>query len=316
MTATTLDAPAPAGDVRVTFPRLLRSEWIKLWSLRSTAWTLAITAVVIVGFVVLITWGMLDANEMSGNSEDVNALDAFGAIPYLGPTAVAVLGALTITGEYTTGMIRSSFAAAPRRLPVLWSKALVLAVVVFVTTALAVAVAASLQALMFGSRGASVDLGDPQVVRALIGNALYVTGIAVLAFGLGVLMRHSAAAITTTLGILLVLPILFSLIPWEPLQDLTPFLPNVAGSQITLTDAMIEQQAGFTGSVVLSAWQGFGVLLAYLVVVLAAGAWLTKRRAACRTRRRAPPPAGAPRPSSYRAQTSSSTSPRPPTWAT
>ena len=280
MTATTTDAPPAGADVRVTFPRLVRSEWIKLWSLRSTVWTLAITAVVIVGFVLLITWGMLDANEMSGNSDEVNALDAFGAIPYLGPTAVAVLGALTITGEYTTGMIRSSFAAAPRRLPVLWAKGLVLALVVFVVTALAVAVAASLQALIFGGQGASVDLGDPQVVRALVGNALYGTMIGGLACGRGVLMRHSAAAITTTRGILLVLPILFSLIPWKPLQDLTPYLPNVAGSQMTLTDAMIEQQAGFTGSVVLSAWEGFGVLLAYLVVVLAAGAWLTKRRAA------------------------------------
>ncbi|ASR53813.1 ABC transporter permease subunit [Cellulomonas sp. PSBB021] len=278
MTATTTDAPTAGADVRVTFPRLVRSEWIKLWSLRSTVWTLAITAVVIVGFVLLITWGMLDANEMSGSSDDVNALDAFGAIPYLGPTAVAVLGALTITGEYTTGMIRSSFAAAPRRLPALWAKGLVLALVVFVVTALAVAVAASLQALIFGGQGASVDLGDPQVVRALVGNALYVTMIGVLAFGLGVLMRHSAAAITTTLGILLVLPILFSLIPWKPLQDLTPYLPSVAGSQMTFTDAMIEQQAGFTDSVVLSSWEGFGVLLAYLVVVLAAGAWLTKRR--------------------------------------
>lgn len=275
-TPTTASAPA-ATDLRVTFGRLVTSEWIKLWSLRSTVWTLAITAVVIVGFVLLITWGMLSSSDMTG-SDDVNALDAFGAIPYLGPTAVAVLGALTITGEYTTGMIRSSFAAAPRRLPMLWAKGLVLALVVFVVTGLAVAVAATLQALIFGGQGASVDLGDPQVVRALVGNALYVTMIGVLAFGLGVLMRHSAAAITTTLGILLVVPILFSLIPWKPLQDLTTYLPNVAGSQMTLTDAMIEQQAGFTGSEVLSAWEGFGVLLAYLVVILGAGAWLTKRR--------------------------------------
>jgi len=270
--------PEPPAGIHVSFPRLLRSEWIKMWSLRSTTWTLAITAVVIVGFVLLVTWGMLDARDVMGDTDPVNPLEAFGAVPYLGPTAVAVLGALVITGEHTTGMIRASFAAAPRRLPVLWAKATVLAVVVFVVTALAVAVAAVLQSLVFGSEGASVDLGEPQVVRALVGNALYVTGIAVLAFGLGVLMRHSAAAITTTLGVLLVLPILFSLIPWKPLQDLTPYLPNVAGSQITLTDEMIEQQASFTGSVVLSAWEGFGVLVAYLVVVLAAGAWLTRRR--------------------------------------
>ncbi|MFC6449385.1 ABC transporter permease [Cellulomonas gelida] len=279
MTTTTTRTPAPAPThLRVSFPRLLRSEWIELWSLRSTVWTLAITAVVIVGFVVLITWGELTARDASNDTSPVNALYGFGAIPFLGPTAVAVLGALTITGEYTTGMIRSSFTAAPRRLPVLWAKAIVLAVVVFATTALAVAVAAALQAMIFGGRGASVDIGDPQVVRALIGNALYVTGIAVLAFGLGTIMRHSAAAITTTLGILLVVPILFSLIPWKPLQDFTPFLPNVAGSQITLTDEMIQEQAGFTGSVVLSAWQGFGILLAYVAVVLVIGAVLTRKR--------------------------------------
>ncbi|MBT0992865.1 ABC transporter permease subunit [Cellulomonas sp. DKR-3] len=272
-------APRPQSvgtDARVTFPRLLRSEWIKLWSVKSTVWTLAITAVVIVGLVQLITWGELNVRESLDDTSPMNALSAFGGTAYVGPLAVAVLGALSITGEYTTGMIRSSLTAAPRRLPVLWSKAAVLAFVVFVVSAVSVAVAALLQALFFGGRGVSVDAGDPQVLRALVGNALYVTAIALLAFGLGALMRHSAGAITTTLGILMVLPILFQLIPWAPLRDLVPYLPNVAGSQITLTDAMIAEQGG--DGVVLSAWAGFGVLMAYVVVVTAAAAVLLKKR--------------------------------------
>lgn len=267
---------APPSRHRVTFAHLIRSEWLKLWSVRSTIWTLSITAVVLVGMVLLFTLALVNAPEEAQLGEPT-ALDAFQVNVYLGPLAVAVLGALTITGEYTTGMIRSSLAAAPRRLPVLWSKGAVLAVVVFVTTALSIALAALLQTAIFGSQIDAVDWSDTQTLRALTGYALYNAAISLLAFGLGALMRHSAAAIATVLGTLLVLPILFSAIPWEPLQKATPFLPNVAGGQITQTDAQIEAMS--TPDVVtLSAWGGFGVLLGYVAVVLIAAAVLLKRR--------------------------------------
>jgi len=275
-TLATTDA-APAGVTtsrteRVTVGGLLRSEWIKFWTVKSTIWTLSVSSVVIIGLALLASVAIVHSND-----SNPNPLDAFGGTAFLGPLAVAVLGALSITAEYSTGMIRSSFAAEPRRLPVIWAKATILALVVLVATALAVAIAAVLQWAIFHGKGFYVDATDPQVIRALFGQALYVTAIALFAFALGTLMRQSAAAIATVLGVLLVLPILFQIIPWHVLNDLTPFLPNVAGSQITQTDAQIKASSD-PSYVTLSAWEGFGVLLAYVVLVMIPGAWRVKTR--------------------------------------
>lgn len=275
-TLATTDAPATGVTTqraeRVTTGGLLKSEWIKFWTVKSTIWTLSVSSVVIVGLALLASVAIVHSDDANPNP-----LDAFGGTAFLGPLAVAVLGALSITAEYSTGMIRSSFAAEPRRLPVIWAKATILAIVVLVATALAVAIAAVLQWAIFQGKGFYVDATDPQVIRALFGQALYVTAIALFAFALGTLMRQSAAAIATVLGVLLVLPILFQIIPWHVLNDLTPFLPNVAGSQITQTDAQIHAQSN-PDTVTLSAWAGFGVLMAYVVAVMIPGAWRVKTR--------------------------------------
>lgn len=286
MSATTL-APTRTDDARatstyrVTFPHLLRSEWIKFWSVRSTVWTLSILFVVTVGLVLLISLAIVNAPADSGAPQigPDTALDPFSAASTLGQLAVAVLGVLTITGEYTTGMIRSSLTAEPRRLPVLWAKAIIVFFVILFVAIVSLAVAAGLQYLLFDGKGLSVDVGSSAHLRALFGNALYTATVALLAFALGALLRHSAAAMATVLGALLVLPILLSAIPWKPLQYVFPFLPNVAGSQITQTDAQIEAAAqASTVGADLSAWQGYGVLVAYVVVVLAVAAVLLKKR--------------------------------------
>jgi ABC-2 type transport system permease protein len=273
---TRAEVSRPTSTHKLSFGHLLKSEWIKFWSVRSTVWTLSITAVALIGMTLLLTLAMVNAPEDAG--APTNPLDAFGLNVYLGPLAVAVLGALSITGEYTTGMIRSSLTAEPRRTPVLWAKALVLLVVVFVVSAASIAIAALLQAAIFGGDGMTVDATDTDTLRALAGYALYIAMIGLLSFALGALMRHSAAAIATVLGVLLILPILFSAIPWEPLHDIMPFLPNVAGAQITQTDAQIELMRQGNDDTVLSAWEGFGVLSAYVVVLLAAAAVLLKKR--------------------------------------
>ncbi|NUU16834.1 ABC transporter permease subunit [Cellulomonas humilata] len=268
---------------KLTFAHLLRGEWIKFWSVRSTAWTMSIFLVAIVGLVLLFTLAVLNAPspEQGGPPEGtaVSPLDAYIPAVYLGQFALAVLGALTITGEYTTGMIRSSLTAAPKRLGVLWSKAVVLGVVTLVAAAAGVALAAALQALFFGGQDMAVDLSADSAPRALFGTALYLATISLLSFAFGALLRHSAAAVATILGLLLVLPIVFSLVPWKPLQYVLPFLPGAAGQQITMTDAAIEAQAAATAvGADLSAWEGYGVLVAWVVVVLAIAAVLLKRR--------------------------------------
>jgi ABC-2 type transport system permease protein len=281
--STTTVAPAraevtrPTTSHKLSFGHLLKSEWIKFWSVRSTIWTLSITALVLIGLTLLFTLAL--ANPPEGEQIDTNPLAAFGIIVYFGPISVAVLGALSITGEYTTGMIRSSLTAEPRRTPVLWAKGIVVFGVVLVVSAISIALAALLQAAIFGSKDLAVDASDPDTLRALGGYALYMATIALLSFALGALMRHSAAAIATVLGVLLVLPLAFQLIPWEPLNDILPFLPNVAGSQITQTAEQIQRQAEANpDDVTLTAWQGYGVLAGYVVILLAAAAVVLKKR--------------------------------------
>lgn len=271
----------PLTGHKLTFGHLLRGEWIKFWSVRSTIWTLSIFLLATVGLVVLISLAFVNAPgpEEGGPPDATDALGPLSFAVTLGQLALAVLGALTITSEYTTGMIRSSLTAAPKRLPVLWSKAIVLVVAVFGASIVAVAAGTGLQWLFFDSQGLSVDLGDPEMIRPLVGTAVYLATIALFAFALGALMRHSAAAIATVLGLLLVAPILFSSIPWKPLTLMFPFLPGIAGQQLTQTQTHLETAAEFSDiGADLSAWQGYGVLVLWVVLVLGAAAVLLKRR--------------------------------------
>ncbi|MDM7830718.1 ABC transporter permease [Cellulomonas edaphi] len=271
----TVTAPAPTqakpvAKAHLSFPHLLRSEWIKFWTVRSTAWSLSIFFVVTVALIVLISLALKNAGVGDGPPGPVEdrVLGPYTVAAQLGQIALVVLAALAITGEYSTGMIRSSLTAAPRRTPVIWAKFLVLGGVFFVVALAANLLGAVLQQAFF-SDDLKLDLGDPQIQRALFGTVLYTTTIALLSFALGALVRHSAAAIAIVLGALLVLPLLFQ-IPWKPLQEIQPFLPGVAGSNITQTDAQVE--AGWDsfppGVAHLTAWEGYAVLLAYLAVVL------------------------------------------------
>ena len=231
---TTTDRPGTLtehGAPRLSALHLVRSEWIKLWSVRSTIWTLAIFVVATIGLVVLITLAFT-ASPADAGPGDVGdlALVTFTPAVVFAQVALVVLGALTITSEYSTGSIRSSLAAAPRRLGFLWSKGFVLAAVIFVLSVVVVFASAWLQRLIFEDDGFSIDLGSSQHLRALIGTALYLATMALLAFAFGALMRHSAAAIASLLGLLLVLPIVFSAIPWHPLQVINVFLPGNAGT--------------------------------------------------------------------------------------
>ena len=277
---TTPAVAAPKG--KLSFPHLLRGEWIKFWSVRSTIWTMSIFLVVVISLTVLISLAYINApSPADGGPPPEVVADPLGPFSFavtLGQLALAVLGTLTITSEYTTGMIRSSLTAAPKRLPVLWSKALVLIFSVLVASFLAIAGGAALQALFFGGQDFSIDFSDSQTIRALGGTALYLATIGLFSFALGALLRHSAAAVATVLGLLLVAPILFQ-IPWKPLAYMMPFLPGVAGQQVTQTDAQLAFAAEQTDiGADLTAWQGYGVLLIWVAVILGLAAVLLKKR--------------------------------------
>jgi ABC-2 type transport system permease protein len=206
----------------------------------------------VVGIVTLFS--AVVASQATEHDARSSSIFVFSIAADLAQLAVVVLGVLVITGEYSTGMIRSTLAAVPRRLPVLWAKGVVLAVSIFVVSTLAVGISLGVMQLLLGAKGLAPDLGDTETLRILIGTALYLTAIALLAFAIGALLRHSAGALATVLGLLLVVPSL-GVIPWRPLQLVTLFLPGAAGARILMpTQISMMSQAGV--GAVLSPWQG------------------------------------------------------------
>ncbi|HEY5249975.1 MAG TPA: ABC transporter permease [Dermatophilaceae bacterium] len=266
----------PAGNLRVTFPRVVKSEWIKFRTLRSTIWTLAVTLALMVGIVTLLSAVLASQGTGSGAP---SSIDLFSIASGIASLAVVVLGVLVITGEYSTGMIRSTLVAVPRRLPALWAKGVVLAASILVVSTVAVGISLGVMQLFLGGKGLAPDLGDSETIRVLVGVPLYLTGIALLAFAIGALLRHSAGALATVLGLLLVVENLF-MFPWKPLQYISPFLPGTAGAKLLMTKAQLDGMTQGADSVgaVLSPWQGYGVMLAWVAVILTAAALLLRRR--------------------------------------
>ena len=273
-TTATQDSPPP-NDTHLSFARVVRSEWIKFRTLRSTIWTLAITLVLMVGIVGLLSAvGAPQPGQGGGNGSSIVVITVATTLAQL---AVTILGVLVITGEYSTGMIRSTLTAVPRRLPALWAKGVVLAVSIFVVSGVAVAISLAVMALILGPKGQAPDLGNSDTVRVLAGVPLYLTAIALFAFAIGALLRHSAAALATVLGMLLVVQNLL-MFPWKPFQLINPFMPGTAGSEIFMPQAQIDLMTRGAVGTVLSPWQGFGVLLVWVVVLLSAAAVLLRRR--------------------------------------
>ncbi len=285
MTAPTLLAadPASLGSGKVTQLGVIRAEWIKLRSLRSTWYSLLATVVFVVGLGVLFS--ALRAhrfNQDSGNVQFRGPGPGGGFDRILDPTlvslrgvflaqlAIGVLGVLVIAGEYSTGMIRSSLAAVPRRYPVLLAKALVFGVTALVLTELAAFLAFLLGQQALKSTHLQATLSTPNAVRAIIGAGLYLTLIGLLAVGLGFVIRNTAGAIAAVFGIVLVLPLLANALPSPYSTDVSKYLPLNAGTQILMTGNYDSSQ--------LSPWGGMGVTALYALAALAVGAVVLTRR--------------------------------------
>lgn len=263
---------------RLSFGHVLRAEWIKFRTLRSTAWTLAITVVVMAAislmFAALMS-SLADDPELAASSGGLMPGVLIVTFGYsFAQLVVAVLGALTITGEYSTGMIRSTFSAVPTRVPAFAAKSIVLGVVTLVVSAIGV-VASYLVALPFLSgTPLEVDLGAEGTMRALVGTPLYLAAIAVLAVALGAIIRNSAGTIFGLVALLLVVPSILQAIPTDWVRDLAQFLPSAAGERLVIGDAM----SGMGTEFILGPWQGFAVLVAWVAVVWVGAAIVLKRR--------------------------------------
>ena len=246
----------PVRVERVTQARVLRSEWVKMRSLRSTAVTLGAAVVLMVamgwifGWATKANWSELRPDEQAS----FNPIDTTLAGFYLAQMAVGVLGVLLITGEYATGMIRATFGAVPQRLPVLWAKATAYAGVTFALMLVASFAAFLGGQQLLGTHG--TDLSAPGAVRAIVGVAGYLTLIGVFAVALGFVIRSTAGAVAILFGLLLVLPTLGLLLPgsWE--DRILPYLPSNAGSTMFGAQPAPDSLSALASLLVLLAWVG------------------------------------------------------------
>ena len=259
-----LDPAMPLKPARRIMPDLLRSEWEKLRSIRTTFWSLIITAVAMVGIGAIVA--AVHTGTRSGRGFDALSGTFTGVL--LAQLAIGVLGVLTVTSEYSTGMIRSTFIAAPQRRAVIVAKAGVVGLVTFLVGTVASFASFFVSTAILSSHGIHLSLGAPGALRSVIGAGLYLGILAVLAVGLGTLIRSSAGGIAALVGLLLVLPTLSQAIPTSIRGSVEKFLPANAGQAVFLhTD---------TGS--LSPWIGLLVFAAYSAAALGIGLIMVGRR--------------------------------------
>jgi ABC-2 type transport system permease protein len=278
MAATTQSQPAltalPPASGRAGFGGTLASELTKIRSVRSTYWTLLVLLVVSVGIGAAATGGTA-ANWSHMAPQDQATFDptqaSVAGLFYLGQLVIVVLGALTLTAEYSTGMIRTSLTAMPRR-PVMYvSKAAVFAVVALVVTFAAAFISFFLGQSLLASTHDTATLSQPNVLRAVVGSALYVTLCGLFAFAVGAILRHTAGTITAVIGLLFVIPILAHVLPQSWYQDLERWLPDAAGRALSVT-------VGPPPPHLFSAWTQFGVFAIYTAVLLVVGAVVFRKR--------------------------------------
>ena len=255
----------------VTAQRILLSEWTKLRSLRSTVISLLAAVALIIGLAILLPL-IVVAHWPPPNAQDVHSFDALGVSlvgGFLAQLAVGVLGVLVITGEYSTGMIRATLTAVPKRLPVLWAKA-----AVYVGVCLALLVPANLIAFfiaqsILSSKDIDASLGDPGVARVVIGSAIYIAGVGLLGLTLGALLRNTAGAISALFGVVFVLPTIVHFLPASWNDAIAKYLPSNAGTAVTNLHPSPES---------LGPWTGLALFLLYSVAGLALASYALLRR--------------------------------------
>lgn len=257
----------PTG--RVTFPRVLLAEWTKFRSVRSTAWSLGagilltIAFPVIFAFVISAHWGQMAPRERASHSPLEVALAGVN----VAQLAIAVLGVLVISAEYSTGSIRSTFTAVPKRLPVLWAKLVDYAIVSFVL--MVPAVIASFfasQAILARHDILQISFSAPGVARAMIGGAIYVMLVGVFALALGAIVRNTAGGIATFSGVFFVIPPLMNLLPLSWNNAISEWLPSEAGRQIFSLDHAPNTLTPLAGGLVFAGYCAVAIALAAVLL--------------------------------------------------
>jgi ABC-2 type transport system permease protein len=255
----------------------LRSEWTKMRTVRSTVWTLIATILAVVGIGAVATavtaahWsngGFVDRIDFDPTARSLAGL-------FLGQIVIGVLGVLVMSAEYGTSTIRATLSAIPNRPLVLACKAFVFAIVTLIASEVLTFSAFLLgQALLKGSTPYAT-ISEPGVLRAVVGAGLVLTVLGLLALGIATIIRHTAGALATYVGLLLVLPLILQAFPVSFQHNVIKFMPLVIGENMAATRPDVHD---FGGGVLLSPWIGFGWLCAYAAVALVIGGILMTRR--------------------------------------
>jgi ABC-type transport system involved in multi-copper enzyme maturation permease subunit len=268
--AATAAAGLPRSAGRVTFAGALRSEFTKIRSVRSTYWTLLAMFVVVVGFGALASWGA-GSHGQHGPYFDPTRQSLAGL--YIGQLIIGVLGVLVISSEYSTGMIRSTLTTNPHRGVMIAAKGVVFTVVALVTSLVTSFTAFFLGQALMSSDHISTTIGSPEVLRAVVGGALFLTACGVLAFGLGLLIRHSAGGIGAMVGLLFVVTILVNFLPQSWQNHVDKWVPALAGGQLWMAGPQAPGNTPMFGP-----WPSFAILCGYAAVTVAAAVILFRRR--------------------------------------
>lgn len=260
----------PSG--RYGLSGLLRSEWTKLRTVRSTMWTLGITVVVGIGISALATaetrshWATMSPGDRLSFDPTSTSLTAL----LFCQLAIGVLGVLVMSAEYGTGTIRATFSAAPKRPLVLLAKVAVFGVVALVVAEIVAFLSFLVGQALLSAPATHASLSTPGALRAVVGTGLYLAVIGLFALGLATIIRHTAGAISAFVGLLLVLPIIVQALPNSIQEDIRRFLPLRIGT------VMMSVNSGDAHT--FAPWTGFLVLCVYAVVVLVIGGFILVRR--------------------------------------
>lgn len=241
MSTTTLPGPAagaarslPRSAGQVTFGGAMRSEFTKLWSVRSTYWSLLLMLVLVAGFAAIAGVGAV-TNLPVPKNWDPTQHSLFGL--YLGQLVIGVLGVLVISSEYATGMIRTTLTANPHRGVMIAAKAAVFTVTAFAASLITALGAFFLGQAILATKHINTTITSPHVPGAILGAALFLTLCGLIGFGFGLLLRYTAAGLGATVGVLFVLTVLVNFLPTSWQNDIARFVPALAGAQLWTTRA-------------------------------------------------------------------------------
>jgi ABC-2 type transport system permease protein len=270
-------AELPAARGRAGLGGTLRSELTKIRSVRSTYWSLIALVVITVGISALFAFGhaqnfsqmppFAQVHQRAQFISQATETSLFGLI--LGQLVIAVLGALTVTSEYSTGMVRTSLSVMPRRGTWFAAKAVVFGGIALVTGLVTSFASYFVGQAILSTQHINSSIGQPGVLRAVIGGGLFLAACGLLSFGLGAVLRHTAGAITAAIGLLFVLFILSGFLPDNWAVHIDKWIPFNAGGAIW---------ENVSGNTMFSPWTGFAVFCGYAAIALAAGLILFRRR--------------------------------------